>query len=86
MQGIYLTKEDFPIQIRSYKASYKIELKNGTKKISRLFIDKKVPKEDRIHVPVLENKDGKILLVSGFYRYFSLKLTQNNYFVIEYKK
>lgn len=86
MQGIYLTKEDFPIQIRSYKASDKIELKNGTKKISRLFIDKKVPKEDRIHVPVLENKDGKILLVSGFYRYFSLKLTQNNYFVIEYKK
>ena len=30
MQGIYLTKEDFPIQIRSYKASDKIELKNGT--------------------------------------------------------
>ena len=86
LQGIALQTKDFPIQIRSYHPSDKIELKNGTKKISRLFIDKKVPLEKRILIPVVENKEGKILLVSGYYRYFSNNRTQNNYFVIEYKK
>jgi len=85
MQGIYLSTEDFPIKIRSYKKDDIIELSNGKKKITRLFIDKKIPLDERWKIPVIENKDGKILFVSGIYRYFKLKLTQNNFFVVEYK-
>jgi len=80
-----LSTEDYPIKIRSYKKDDIIELSNGKKKITRLFIDKKIPLDERWKIPVIENKDGKILFVSGIYRYFKLKLTQNNFFVVEYK-
>lgn len=84
MQGIFLTEEDFPIKIRSYHQDDVVEIKNGKKKVSRLFIDKKIPLIERKFIPIIENKDGKILFVYGIYRHFNFKLTQNNYFVLKY--
>jgi tRNA(Ile)-lysidine synthase len=46
----------------------KIYLKNtGTKKVSRLFIDKKIPAGERQKMPVAVNADGIIIAVGTIY-------------------
>ena len=65
VEGVYLTKGDFPVKIRSPKEGDEIRLSYGTKKLSRFFIDRKIPRYARETWPVLENKDGKIVLVPG---------------------
>ena len=43
----------------------KIRLSMGSKKIKQLFIDLKIPKEERCKVPILEDDNG-ILCVGNF--------------------
>lgn len=54
------------ITVRNRKPGDKIKLKGGTKKIKDLFIDLKIPREDRNRVPILVDEDGVIL--AGEYR------------------
>ncbi|MDP2813402.1 MAG: tRNA lysidine(34) synthetase TilS [Erysipelotrichaceae bacterium] len=56
-------KDDFPITIRNWHPGDSIELRFGTKKISRWFIDRKIPADQRKGWPVICNKDGKVILV-----------------------
>lgn len=81
MHGIYVKEDEFPIVIRTYKAEDKIKLKEGSKKISRLFIDKKVPIHDRENIPVIENNQKEIIFVYGLYRKYGLKHVKNNLFI-----
>ena len=64
--GAYL--EDFPLTIRNYLPGDKIRLKGGTKKISRIFIDKKVPSHLRKIYPVILNKEGVVIFLPKFYK------------------
>lgn len=64
IEGVTLCKEDFPITIRSYQPGDQIQLRFGTKKISRWFIDRKIPQKDRKQWPVMVNSSGKIIFVS----------------------
>lgn len=52
------------IVVRNRKAGDKIKLPGGSKKIKDLFIDIKVPKEDRSKIPVIADEQG-ILSVGG---------------------
>lgn len=81
MNGIYVEESDFPITIRNYKVDDKIKLKEGSKKVSRLFIDKKVPLNNRKNIPIIENSDGEIIFVYGLYRKYGLKHVKNNLFI-----
>ena len=81
MHGIYVSEEEFPITIRNYKTDDKIRLKDGNKKVSRLFIDKKVPTYLRNNTPVIENKNGEVIFVYGLYRKYGLKHVKNNLFI-----
>lgn len=45
--GVFLSKEDFPIVIRCFKNGDTIKTSGGTKKVSRLFIDRKIPRDER---------------------------------------
>ena len=83
MQGIYVSEEDFPITIRNYKDTDKIKLKEGNKKITRLFIDKKVPLDERKMVPVIENCNHEIIFVYNLYRKYGLKYVKNNLFMLK---
>ena len=83
MEGIYVSEEDFPITIRNYKSDDKIKLKEGSKKINRLFIDKKVPMSERKMIPVIENKNNEIIFVYKLYRKYGLKYVKNNLFMIK---
>lgn len=83
MQGTYVSDDDFPIIIRNYKEDDIIALKSGSKKINRLFIDKKVPILKRKSIPIIENKNHEIIFVYGLYRKNGLKYVKNNLFMIK---
>lgn len=55
----------WPIIIRTRKEGDAIKLKYGTKKINRLFIDKKIPIDKRNIWPIIENNSGEIILIPG---------------------
>ncbi len=83
MQGVYVKEEDFPLTIRNYRPTDSISLKKGTKKISRLFIDKKVPLLERKSIPVIENKNHEIIFVYKLYRKYELRYVKNNLFMLK---
>ena len=79
--GAYL--EDFPLTIRNYLPGDKIRLKGGTKKISRIFIDKKVPSHLRKIYPVILNKEGVVIFLPKFYKDLERKSLQTGLFMIQ---
>ena len=58
IEGITLTKEDFPITIRPVQAGDAIRLRFGTKKIHRWFVDRHIPMDERLCWPVMVNAQG----------------------------
>lgn len=54
---------ELPFYIRPWKNGDEIKLQFGTKKLSRLFIDKKIPKDLRCEIPVITDKNDNILWV-----------------------
>lgn len=81
MHGIYVSEDDFPITIRNYQSTDKIKLKEGSKKVSRLFIDKKIPLHERKNTLVIQNSKQEIIFVYGVYRKYGLKNVKNNLFI-----
>lgn len=65
IQGITVTKDDFPLTIRPYGNEDVIRLRFGHKKVSRQMIDNKVFKKDRYLWPVVLNKNGRVIFVAG---------------------
>ena len=57
-------KEDLPLIVTTKRDGDRIQRGKVSKKLSRLFIDEKIPKELRDKLPVIRNKDG-ILGVLG---------------------
>jgi tRNA(Ile)-lysidine synthase len=60
-------KIKLPIQIRTRKMGDRMNLKgmSGTKKLKDIFIDSKIPIQDRDAWPVITDKDGCILWLPG---------------------
>lgn len=84
-EGIALTKEDFPVTIRTYKKGDRIVTHGGTKKVSRLFIDYKIPKNQRDIWPIVVRFDGTILLIPHIAKNIGYLYTKPNVFVVKYK-
>lgn len=61
--AVTLSDEDYPIEIRNVHAHDAIQLRFGTKKLSRFFIDRHIPLSKRRVWPVLLNCKGEIVLV-----------------------
>ena len=57
-------KEDLPLIVTAKRDGDRIQRGKVSKKLSRLFIDEKIPKELRDKLPVIRNKD-RILGVLG---------------------
>ena len=57
---------EFPLTIRYRKNGDVMDLGIGSKKVSRILIDKKIPKEKRNEIPVVINGDGKILWLVNY--------------------
>lgn len=59
---------ELPFTVRVRQNGDKVRINNvGTKKVSRLFIDKKVPNSERIKTPVVLNSNGIIIAVGTIY-------------------
>lgn len=66
--GVYaitLHESDFPVRIRNARDGDEIQMRFGRKKVSRFFIDRHIPRFERKVWPVMENRDGNVIFVSG---------------------
>ncbi len=65
VDGAYVKEEDFPLTIRNVQPGDAIEMRYGTKKLNRFFIDRHIARIDRMDYPVVVNCAGKVILVPG---------------------
>jgi len=63
--GIPLDSIQLPLYVRSTRPGDRITLSFGTKKVARVFIDAKVPKEKRPLIPLLVDATGRIIAIVG---------------------
>ncbi|TCI20257.1 tRNA lysidine(34) synthetase TilS [Exiguobacterium sp. SL-9] len=64
-QGIPLEAVELPLVIRSVEAGDVMKLSIGTKKVSRIFIDAKIPREKRPFVPLIVDATGQVIAIVG---------------------
>lgn len=65
---VNLPESERPLTLRMKTAGDKVHIDNvGTKKISRMFIDKKIPAGERLKIPVVVNPHGIIIAVGTIY-------------------
>ncbi len=57
----------FPITIRNRRNGDRIKTSSGTKKVKDLFIDRKVPINQRETLPIILDSKGEILWIPGYY-------------------
>ena len=65
IQSVTVTEKDFPLTIRPYSNDDFIQLRYGTKKVSRFLIDRKISRRERYLWPVIVNADGEVIFVRG---------------------
>ncbi len=65
---ICYNKEEFPLVIRTRLDGDKINIKNGTKKVSDFFKDLKIPKEQRDNILLVENNKKEIIWILDYYK------------------
>jgi len=82
-EGVYLSPSDYPITIRTMQKGDVIMTSSGTKKLSRLFINAKIPALKRKTWPVVLNKDKTIILVPHIAKNIDYLTTKPNVFVIK---
>ena len=82
-EGVYLSKEDFPIVIRTMVDGDRMITSGGTKKLSRLFINAKIPALDRKSWPIVVNREGNIILVPHIAKNIDYLTTNPNFFVLK---
>lgn len=63
IEGITLYEDDYPITIRNAREGDKIQLRMGTKRVSRFFIDNKISHNERKSWPVVVNCKGNVIFV-----------------------
>ena len=84
--GIPLAEVTFPLTVRSQLPGDRIQLEIGTKKVSRILIDAKVPRYLRAEVPVVVDATGQVLAVVGhrIAKFGSFELLARSYLMIEW--
>lgn len=63
IESFNVSEDDFPLTIRNYKEGDSIELRYGTKKLNRFFIDNKISYRQRKMWPVVVNSAGTAIFV-----------------------
>ncbi|MCI0436661.1 MAG: tRNA lysidine(34) synthetase TilS [Gemmatimonadetes bacterium] len=58
----------FPLELRAWRAGDRIRLRPGTRKLKKLFNERRVPRSERDRTPVLVQADGQVLAVAGLAR------------------
>lgn len=58
----------FPLELRRWRPGDRIRLSYGTKKLKKLFVERRVGRAERARTPVLAEVDGQVLWVAGIAR------------------
>lgn len=66
VQRLSLTEQDFPLTIRPARDGDAMEMRFGRKKVSRFFIDRQLPRLERMRWFVVENAAGEVIYVPGW--------------------
>ena len=81
--GVQLNKEDYPLTIRTLQPGDSILLEYGRKKVSRLFIDAKIPRHLRQNWPIVVNASNEIILVPKLAKNKRYLLAKPTWFVVQ---
>jgi tRNA(Ile)-lysidine synthase len=57
-----------PLELRAWRPGDRIRLAYGTKKVKKLFMERRVPASERTRIPVLSDERGRVLWVIGVAR------------------
>lgn len=63
IESFFVSEDDFPLTVTGPLPGDRIELRYGSKKVSRILIDQKVPLTLRNGWPVLRDKNGKVIFL-----------------------
>ncbi|MFB9827484.1 tRNA lysidine(34) synthetase TilS [Lederbergia wuyishanensis] len=77
----------FPLTIRTRQQGDKFKVKGmGTKKIKDIFIDMKIPLEDRAIWPIVTDRSGEVLWIPGLKKpsYETPPVQQKDYYIMYY--
>ena len=65
VNALSVSEEDFPLTIRNVQKSDRIEMRFGTKKVHRFFIDRHIPLYLRQTWPAVVNREQKVIMIPG---------------------
>ena len=65
----------FPLELREWRPGDRIRLASGTKKLKKLFVERRVPKPERRRIPVLAERNGIVLWIADVARAAGLEPT-----------
>ena len=78
-----LAADQYPLTVRTKKAGDRMKIPGtGTKKLSRIFIDGKIPREEREKLPVILDSDHQIIALGEIYNIMGNK-EKNSRLLIE---
>lgn len=80
-KDLRVSEDDFPLTIRAVQKGDMSYINNIPKKVARLYIDWKMPKELRTVWPLIFNKEGKLVYVLRYHDEKSKN--SNNFFVVK---
>ncbi len=75
-----LSKDDYPLTIRTYQRGDKYQIKGYSVSVRRLFIDWKMPLSFRQKWPIIVNKEGKIIYIPRYQKNF-VPTKETNFYV-----
>ena len=84
IEGLSVSRDDFPLTVRNGRPEDTIELRYGHKKLSRFFIDRKIKRKDRRKWPVVENRNGEVVFIVNIGCNKSHFTTKADLFVIKF--
>lgn len=88
----YLPEKWFvpPLIVRNRKKGDRMTIKgmNGSKKVKDIFIDQKIPRQERDLLPIVENGDGQIIWIPLVKKskFEQINVTNQSYIVLQYKE
>lgn len=63
IESFMVNEEDFPLRVGFPVSGDRIDLRFGSKKISRILMDRKIPAQYRKEFPILRNKHEKVIFM-----------------------
>jgi tRNA(Ile)-lysidine synthase len=58
----------FPLELRAWRPGDRVVFAYGSKKLKKLFAERRIARDDRARTPVLADADGRVLWVVGVTR------------------